>query len=136
MTTNAITNTNTTVASSPASSLTSNSLGSQDFLKILTTQLRNQDPLSPMSNTEFIAQMAQLSTLQSTQDMSKQLTNLLETQQRNQALQMVGRDVDYTPEGSDVSQTGRVSAVLLNASSPVLLIEGKQVSYTQVQSIR
>ena len=135
MTTNAITNINTTAASSTSNS-PSNSLGSQDFLQILTTQLRNQDPLSPMSNTEFIAQMAQLSTLQSTQDMSKQLTNLLETQQRNQALQMVGRDVDYTPEGSDVSQTGRVSAVLLNASSPVLLIEGKQVSYTQIQSIR
>lgn len=132
MTTNAITSINT-----PATpSATNNSLGTQDFLKILTTQLRNQDPLSPMNNSEFIAQMAQLSTLESTQDMGKQLANLLATQQRNQALQMVGRDVDYTEGDSSASQTGRVSAVLLNESSPVLLIGGKQVPYAQVQSVR
>lgn len=132
MTTNALTSSTTTTASTAST----NTLGTQDFLKILTTQLRNQDPLSPMNNTEFIAQMAQLSTLQSTQDMGKQLESLLATQQRNQALQMVGREVDYTEEGSDAAKTGRVSAALLNGSTPTLLIDGQQVPYAQVRSVR
>lgn len=40
-----------------------NALGQQDFLTLLTTQLRNQDPLNPMQNTEFLGQMAQFSTV-------------------------------------------------------------------------
>lgn len=42
---------------------TPNNLGQQDFLTLLTTQLRNQDPLNPMQNTEFLGQMAQFSTV-------------------------------------------------------------------------
>ncbi len=38
-------------------------LGQQDFLTLLTTQMRNQDPLNPMQNTEFLGQMAQFSTV-------------------------------------------------------------------------
>ena len=124
------------VSSSKTTTLTTNTLGKDDFLKLLTTQLRNQDPLSPMNNEQFIAQMAQISTLESTQDMGKQLTSLINAQQRTQALQMVGHDVQYLPEGSDAVQTGRVSAVLLLNDSPVLMINGNQIPYAKVQSVQ
>lgn len=126
---------NQTTSTVPLAKATENTLGKQDFLKLLTTQLRNQDPLSPMSNEQFIAQMAQISTLESSQDMGKQLTTLINTQQRTQALQMVGHDVDYLPEGETTTQTGRVSAVMLQNASPVLLINGNQVPYAKIQSI-
>ena len=51
-------------------------LGQQDFLKLMTTQLQNQDPFSPMENGDFIAQMAQFSTVSGIEQMNKGLTGL------------------------------------------------------------
>ena len=56
----------------------SSSLGQQDFLKLMTAQLQNQDPMQPMENGEFLGQMAQFSTVSSIGEMSKQLQSLSE----------------------------------------------------------
>ena len=53
-----------------------NSLGQQEFLVLLTTQLQNQDPLSPMDNTEFISQMAQFSTVEGIDRVNASVTSL------------------------------------------------------------
>jgi flagellar basal-body rod modification protein FlgD len=53
-------------------------LGQEDFLKLMTAQLKNQDPMQPMENGEFLGQMAQFSTVSSIGDMSKQLQSLSE----------------------------------------------------------
>ncbi|MDR0304879.1 MAG: flagellar hook assembly protein FlgD [Chitinispirillales bacterium] len=52
------------------------SMGKMDFLKLLTTQLQYQDPLSPMENTEFVAQLAQFSQLESTTGMEKAMQEM------------------------------------------------------------
>ena len=52
------------------------SLGQEDFLKLMTTQLQNQDPFSPMENGDFIAQMAQFSTVTGITEMSESLKSL------------------------------------------------------------
>ncbi len=51
-------------------------LGQSDFLKLMTTQLQNQDPFAPMENAEFIAQMAQFSTVTGITDMNSTLSNM------------------------------------------------------------
>ena len=56
-------------------------LGKDAFLQILITQLQNQDPTSPMDDKEFIAQMAQFSSLEQMQNMTKAIGDLLESQQ-------------------------------------------------------
>lgn len=53
-------------------------LGQEDFLKLMTAQLKNQDPMQPMENGEFLGQMAQFSTVSSIGEMSKQLQSLSE----------------------------------------------------------
>ena len=53
-------------------------LGQSDFLKLMTTQLQNQDPFAPMDNGDFIAQMAQFSTVTGIQDMNASLGKLVE----------------------------------------------------------
>lgn len=55
---------------------TKSELGQQDFLKLMTAQLQNQDPFSPMENGDFIAQMAQFSTVSGIEQMNRGLTGL------------------------------------------------------------
>ncbi|MFN4292163.1 MAG: flagellar hook assembly protein FlgD [Permianibacter sp.] len=71
-------------------------LGQEDFLALLTTQLQYQDPFKPLENTEFIAQMAQFSSLDSQQRLLTSVNDLAASLTSNQALQassMVGRTV-------------------------------------------
>ena len=53
-----------------------NTLGQEDFLKLMTAQLQNQDPFAPMDNGDFIAQMAQFSTVTGITEINNNLTNL------------------------------------------------------------
>ena len=56
----------------------SDKLGQSDFLKLMTTQLQNQDPFAPMDNGDFIAQMAQFSTVTGIEEMNSSLGKLVE----------------------------------------------------------
>lgn len=72
------------------------SLGQADFLKLMTTQLQNQDPFSPMDNGDFIAQMAQFSTVTGITEINNNLTNLgskLEPNRVATAAQFLGHSV-------------------------------------------
>ena len=80
---------------------TSANLGKEDFLHLLTVQLRYQDPLNPMENTDFIAQMAQFSSLEQLQNMNKSLekglgsdAQLQEALRNDLATSLVGRRVE------------------------------------------
>ena len=67
------------ITSSPSSAPTQAggpTLGKQDFLKLLITQLRNQDPLNPLDQNEFLAQTAQFTSLENLQNISTQLAEM------------------------------------------------------------
>lgn len=71
-------------------------LGKNEFLELLVTQLNNQDPLSPQENGEFIAQLAQFSSLEGIENLNKTMTSMLGSFNSSQALQassLVGRSV-------------------------------------------
>ncbi len=71
-------------------------LGQDDFLALMTAQLKFQDPLKPMENGDFLAQMAQFSTVSGISDLNEAFNSMSTAFQSNQALQastMVGRDV-------------------------------------------
>ena len=63
---------------SDAQKASSDKLGQSDFLKLMTTQLQNQDPFAPMDNGDFIAQMAQFSTVTGIQEMNASIGKLVE----------------------------------------------------------
>src|SRR5690606_26139858 len=72
------------------------SLGQEDVMALMITQLQSQDPLKPMENGEFIGQMAQFSTVTGIAEMTKSVSALTEAYSSGQALQaasMVGRTV-------------------------------------------
>ncbi|MGC7406521.1 flagellar hook capping FlgD N-terminal domain-containing protein [Pandoraea pneumonica] len=112
------------VGSSPSidsSTLQSSSLGMQDFLKILLTQLTYQDPLKPMDNQQFMAQMAQFTTLEQTQQLNDKISQLISTQATLQSVGLIGKTVDATTSSGSI--TGTVTALTLDQNTPQLTIK-------------
>lgn len=90
-------------------------LGQQDFLALMIQQLRNQDPLKPMENGEFIGQMAQFSTVSGIADMTKSIASLADAFNSGQALQaasMVGRTVLTEASAGNYSGTKPLSGAV------------------------
>ncbi|MBX3739000.1 MAG: flagellar hook capping protein [Candidatus Didemnitutus sp.] len=95
-------------------------LGSDDFMKLLAVQFQQQDPMKPMEDTAFIAQMAQFSALEQNKTMASQITALRADQQLLMGNGYIGRTV--TVEDSDgKSVTGVVSALDNDATDGVTL---------------
>ena len=95
-------------------------IGIQDFLKILTAQLNNQDPLKPVDNQEFVAQIAQFATLEQSRQLNDKIDSLLSVQSSVQSLSLLGRTVDVNQNGFLVS--GKVTALDVSSGSPSLTI--------------
>lgn len=84
-------------------------LGQEDFLKLLSTQMANQDPMNPQQDTEFIAQMSSFSSSQQMSEMVTTLKAFIVTQDFASAQSMLGKYVTVTKD--DVETSGIVTAV-------------------------
>lgn len=104
----------------PAAAGATNALGLQDFMKILLTQLTYQDPLKPMDNKEFMAQMAQFTALEQSQRLNERVQVLVENQAALQSLGLIGRTVEIATDGG--AATGIVTALSLQGISPLLTL--------------
>jgi len=112
---------------SNAIQLPQQTLGQQDFLNLLVTQLQNQDPMNPMSNTDFVAQMAQFSTLSS---MNTMQSNMAE----QQANGLIGLTVGVNDQQGNLV-TGTVTGVALVNGSPQLEINGQLYGLNQLLTV-
>ncbi len=91
----------------------SNELGQSAFLELMVTQLKNQDPLSPQENTEFVAQLAQFSSVESLDKLNNNFDTFTSSFVANQALQassLVGRSVTVPADTTVLEPGGVVSA--------------------------
>lgn len=112
-----------TISPDKTSEAKKQSLGQEQFLKLLTTQLTHQDPMKPMENGEFLGQMAQFSTVSGIQDLQASFKDFATSISSDQALQaagLVGRYVSAPgSEGLLSAPVGRISGDFeLPASSP------------------
>ena len=121
------TSTSATNSSSTSSLLPTQTLNQQDFLNLLVTELQNQDPMNPMSDTDFIAQMAQFSTLQQAQQTYQSISE-------TQATNLIGATVTVSGTGG-VSATGTVTSVLMNSGSPEIVVNGQPYTLNEVQTV-
>ena len=113
--------------SATSSVLPTTPLGQADFLKLLVTQMESQDPLNPQSPTDFVAQLAQFSTLTASQNMQTGMSTL-------QASNLIGSTVSLTAtDGSAVN--GQVSSVQIQSGIPQVVVNGQAYALSTITSI-
>jgi flagellar basal-body rod modification protein FlgD len=115
----------------------SSTLGKDDFLKILMTQLQNQDPLNPMQDKDFVAQMATFSSLEQMTNMNTTIQKFVDSEQQNQLInynQFVGKDVAWqkpataTAGDTNATQTneqgtGKVASIQFKNNTVNIILE-------------
>jgi flagellar basal-body rod modification protein FlgD len=116
------------------------SLQQEDFLKLLLTQLSFQDPLEPLDNQEFLAQVAQFTGLEQSRQTNDRIESLLAFSSGNQALELLGKTVEVQTVGGPV--VAEVSTVRFEAGSPLLTVQAADgqiiadVSLSQITLVR
>ncbi|EFI70413.1 flagellar hook assembly protein FlgD [Lysinibacillus sp. HST-98] len=123
-------------------------LGKDAFLKLLITQLQHQDPTNPMDDREFISQMAQFSSLEQMQNMTKAMESLLSSQQQSQMMNyatFIGKEVKWheITEEKDEKENPVVnegigvieSLKFVDGSVVFKLADGKEISPGNISGI-
>jgi flagellar basal-body rod modification protein FlgD len=131
MSVTAATPTSTNGYTRTTTSSSGNSLGKDDFLKILTTQLSHQDPLKPMDDTQFVSQMAQFSSLEQMQNMNK-------SSQLQAATSMIGKAVKAEIMGDNGAELvyGQVSsATQKDGDMYITLDNGREIKASDAQTV-
>ena len=105
-------------------------LGQDEFFKLLTTQLASQDPLEPMEDTAFIAQMASFSQLEMTSEMTKAFNKLSDTQGFASAHGYIGKTVSLS-----TGEEGMVTSVERQNGETIVFLDGSNTDGRSVDNI-
>jgi flagellar basal-body rod modification protein FlgD len=103
-------------------------------MKLLIAQLKNQDPLQPTDNTQFVTQLAQFSSLQTLQQIQTSLDSSMGAQLLGEAMNLLGRTVTAQPTGS-TPVTGVVSGIQLQGANVLLQVGSQTVNLSDVQKV-
>lgn len=136
----------TTEAAAATTVKDKNTLGKDEFLKLLISELQNQDPLEPMKDREFISQMANFSALEQMKNLNtgfetlnKTITeSFLPTMMLQQSSNLIGHLVSYIgadKDGKPVVVTGTVDKVIVKNGKPYCVIGGTEVDPTVLTEI-
>lgn len=112
------------------------------FIDLLVTQLKNQNPLEPMENGEFIQQMSSLASVQETQSLNGNIQNLIQLQEVvagqnafTQSANLVGKYVQYVDPATGEESEGYVDSIQLQEGGIFLKIGGSDVPMGLVTGI-
>ena len=120
-----ITNTTSTTPTGTGSTkqTTTQTLGKDDFLKLLVGQLQHQDPLAPSDDQQWIGQMAQFSQLEQVSNTAETTQKIVQALNTNGTLSLIGRTVTYLDE-SGGTHTGAVQTVEMAGGTASLTVDG------------
>jgi flagellar basal-body rod modification protein FlgD len=109
-------------------------MGKDDFMKLLMEQLKNQDPMKPMEDKEFITQLAQFSSLESIDALTEQMEALTGSQMLVQAATLIGKPATAKLTSGEVV-TGTISQVKMIDGKPTAVINGKEIDTSLITTI-
>lgn len=115
-----------------------NSVGEMQnqFMKLLLIQLRNQSPLDPVKDREFMSQMTQLNSLQELQKLNVAMQSFMQASQLRDSAHLIGKEVDVKATGS-LTKTGLVKGVSLEKDEVLLTFaDGTTAPLTDVVAVR
>lgn len=116
------------MASTTSTTAPNQTLNQADFLNLLVTQMSSQDPLNPESDTDFAAQLAQFSALQTAQTSQSDLQSM-------QAVSLMGQNVTLLPSAGATEVSGTVSGVTISSGTPQLVVNGQTYSLSQLAGV-
>jgi flagellar basal-body rod modification protein FlgD len=116
--------------STSSSTKKSDGLGQTAFLNLLITQLKNQDPLNPMKDTEFIAQLASFSSLEQMTNINTSIGNLLAQQNYTNAAAMIGKQITTSD-----NKSGVVSKVGIENGTVYLYVGTDKYTLSNITSV-
>lgn len=139
-------NVNSTTDTSSSQSVFQNSgtsnLGADAFMKLLVTQMKNQDPMSPVDNQQQIAQLAQFSTLSEMQELNDNVVGLAVLQQNNALLEqltqssaLIGKEVQWLDPETQEPKVGTVGSIKLEDGLALLSVDGVDVPLASVTAV-
>jgi flagellar basal-body rod modification protein FlgD len=111
-------------------------LGKDDFLKILITQLKNQDPMQPLQDKEFIAQMAQFTSVEQLTNMATEMKALRQT--LGFASGLIGKEVSWSSSdstGKQVVKSGVVDSITFKEGTQYANVKGEEISLDKLLKI-
>jgi len=105
-------------------------LGFEDYLRLMITQLTNQDFMNPTDDNEYMTQMTQYSTLQAMQELAKYSQN-------NYAMSMIGQNVTASKysNGKMITESGTVEQIIRKDDEYQLMINGQSFTFKQIMSV-
>ncbi len=120
----------------------SNELSSDDFLELLVAQLGNQDPLEPLNNENFMAQMTDFSSLDQLEELNTNIVTMIALNQSNAALSqltqgsaLIGKEVRWSDPSTGLTSSGSVESVKVQNGTALLNIDGQDVPLGYVNEI-
>ena len=106
-----------------------------DYMNLLITQLRHQNPLEPMSSEEMASQLTQLAQLEQVERLSSTFEKVLQAEQTSQAAELIGKQVSFFDEGQEEPYVGPVESVQLMGDEIGLVVGDYVVELEGILSI-
>lgn len=117
-----------------ATTATSNTMDSQMFLKLLVTQLQNQDPSSPMDTDQMITQTTQLAMMEQLTAVNSTTSSGYDLQMKTSAAALIGQQVTYA-DSTGTSVTGAATAVSFAGTTPTVTVGGVSVPLDSITGV-
>lgn len=110
-------------------------LGQEAFMTLLLAQMKNQDPLKPMEDKDFIAQLAQFNSLSQLTELNKTMKEAMTSQTLAQGSALIGKTVTgLSSDGGTI--TGLVSGLRLSSGKITLEVDGRDMALDSVKSVQ